>query len=65
MMGDFNEVVDESEKLGGRAIWNRKMYLRKFIHNVGAVDLGFEGNKYTWIMVIWGTLSSRNVWTEE
>lgn len=48
LIGDLNEMAAETEKIGGRPIWNRKLYLREFIHNVGAVDLGYEGCKYTW-----------------
>lgn len=44
----MNEVVDEEEKLGGREIWRRKLFLKEFIQGVGAVDLGFKGRKYTW-----------------
>lgn len=27
---------------------NRKLFLREFIHNVGAINLGFEGCRFTW-----------------
>lgn len=48
LLGDLNEVVEEAEKFGGRPIWSRKLYLQEFIQNVGAIDLGYEGCKYTW-----------------
>lgn len=48
MLGDLNELIDKMEKFGGRTIWKRELFLRDFIQNVGAVDLGFEGYKYIW-----------------
>lgn len=47
-MGDLNEVVEECEKSGGRAIWRRKLYLKNCIQALGAVDLGFTGKIFTW-----------------
>lgn len=48
ILGVLNEVMDESEKFGGRTIWNHRLYLRGFIQKVGAIDLGFELGKFTW-----------------
>lgn len=42
MLGDLNELIDKMEKFGGRTIWKRELFLRDFIQNVGAVDLGSE-----------------------
>ncbi|KAH0698593.1 hypothetical protein KY284_012808 [Solanum tuberosum] len=47
--GDFNEVTNASEKLGGRPINNTKC--AKFIScldDMDMIDLGFTGQKYTW-----------------
>ncbi|XP_060674875.1 uncharacterized protein LOC132804484 [Ziziphus jujuba] len=46
--GDRNEVVDVSEKQGGRGIWKRRLFLKEFMENVGGIDLGFNGERYTW-----------------
>lgn len=48
LFGDLNEVVNANEKLGGRAIWKRKLYLKNLIQNTRAIDLGFWGRKFTW-----------------
>lgn len=48
LMGDLNEVVEESEKMGGRAIWKRRLFFKPCIQALGAVDLGFVGKKFTW-----------------
>lgn len=48
MIGDLNEVVTEEEKWGGRNIWKKRLYLKEFVNNLGALDLGFKGHRYTW-----------------
>lgn len=45
---DLNEFISADKKLGGRSIWRRILYLKKFIENVGGIDLGFIGKRYTW-----------------
>ena len=47
LFGDLNEVVTESEKWGGRSIWNRQLFLKKFIQQVGGIDLGYSGSNFT------------------
>lgn len=48
-MGDFNDVLDQFEKLEGRYVNGKShFHLRNFISKVGALDLGFMGNNFTW-----------------
>lgn len=47
--GDFNDVIDSSEKLGGNQVnRNRSKYLWNGINKCGLIDLGFKGCKFTW-----------------
>nr|XP_048324609.1 uncharacterized protein LOC107411957 [Ziziphus jujuba var. spinosa] len=40
-MGDFNDIIDQEEKIGGRKVTSKSNYfLRNFIANMGALDLG-------------------------
>lgn len=48
VIGDLNEYVSTEEKWGGRNIWKKKLYLKQFIDNVGGIDLGFVGKRFTW-----------------
>lgn len=48
-MGDFNEIISEGEKEGGRARF--RSLILNFQHTLEdcrLIDLGFVGNKYTW-----------------
>ena len=48
-IGDFNFVLDQSEKLGGRPITNSShCSFKGFIDQLGLVDLRFVGNPFTW-----------------
>jgi exonuclease III len=48
-IGDFNFVLDQSEKLGGRLVASSSSCpFRNFIDQNGLIDLGFAGNPYTW-----------------
>lgn len=47
-MRDMNKIVEESEKLKGISIWERKLFLWDFIHSVTCIDLGYKGIKFTW-----------------
>lgn len=49
MFGDLNEVIDNSEKLGGRGLRNKRLFLSDFMQIVGAVDLAFTGCKFIWV----------------
>lgn len=49
VIGDFNEVVCQSEEFGGRPINRKRMELyAETMNNCNLVDLGFNGSKYTW-----------------
>lgn len=48
LMGDLNEVINGTEKMGGQPIWRNKLYLKNFIDDLGAVDMGYSGRKFTW-----------------
>jgi hypothetical protein len=48
-IGDFNSVLVQSEKLGGKPVSSSSNCpFRKFINLFGMIDLGFDGNPYTW-----------------
>ncbi|XP_059436565.1 uncharacterized protein LOC132169562 [Corylus avellana] len=48
-IGDFNSVLDQSEKLGGRHVASSSHYpFRSFIDRFGMIDIGFAGNPFTW-----------------
>lgn len=48
-IGDFNEVCDQSEKLGGREANSKNNFFLKFFRDdVNGVDIGFSGNTFTW-----------------
>lgn len=49
VFGDMNETIDESERFGERTLTGKRLFLKDFIQQVGAIDLGFSGRKYTWI----------------
>ncbi|GLT87033.1 hypothetical protein SLE2022_051370 [Rubroshorea leprosula] len=47
---DFNDVVDQSEKFGGNEI--SQTHVRAYLdcmNNCNMVDLGFIGNRFTWV----------------
>ncbi|CAL9004798.1 unnamed protein product [Prunus brigantina] len=47
--GDFNEILWSFEKSGGRdASVYQSRFLRQFMDNAGLIDLGFQGQKFTW-----------------
>ena len=51
-LGDFNEVLVSSEKLGGNLRQNS--FMQTFQHTLETCelsDLGFNGPKYTWSIV--------------
>lgn len=38
----------DTEKFRGRPLWKKQLFLKSFVNNMGRVDLGFNGNRYTW-----------------
>ena len=49
LMGDFNEVVTEEEKVGGNPICQRRVRaILDCMNECQMMDLGFSGPKFTW-----------------
>ncbi|KAF5451994.1 hypothetical protein F2P56_027039 [Juglans regia] len=49
MMGDFNEILSNYEKRGGRIRQECQMRdFRQFLDECEMMDLGFNGNQFTW-----------------
>lgn len=49
-IGDFNDILYHYEKEGGRVRDDRKlMGFRNLVEQSGFIDLGFNGQKFTWI----------------
>lgn len=46
--GDFNEVTAHDEKKGGKATFTSTGF-DDWIHNNGFIDLGFQGQPFTWV----------------
>lgn len=40
--------MNESEKLEGRPLWRKKLYMKPVLQNIGAIDLGFKRKRFTW-----------------
>ena len=53
-LGDFNNILGQWEKMGGNTGDTSNKFLSEFMLNTGAIDLGFNGNKYTWSNKRWG-----------
>ncbi|XP_026410548.1 uncharacterized protein LOC113305759 [Papaver somniferum] len=48
-MGDFNEVLEQHENKGGRLVTNGQVRIfNNFINYHGLIDLGFQGDTFTW-----------------
>jgi hypothetical protein len=48
-IGDFNSILVQSKKQGGRPLTSSSHYpFRRFINHFGMIDLGFAGNPFTW-----------------
>ena len=53
--GDFNIVMDSEEKDGGRAECSMSPnFLKDSLFELGAIDLGFSGSRFTWRKKRWG-----------
>ena len=54
-LGDFNVIFEDTEKEGGNVGCSSALnFLKDLIFDLGAVDLGFSGNKFTWCNRRWG-----------
>ena len=52
---DFNVIVDDIEKDGGKSgDPSTPFFLKELLFDLGAVDLGFSGNRFTWSNRRWG-----------
>ncbi|KAF7820595.1 reverse transcriptase [Senna tora] len=48
-LGDLNELVGQSEKLGGRINSSRRFFnLQSFLFDCELIDMGFKGVRFTW-----------------
>nr|POE97432.1 hypothetical protein CFP56_05427 [Quercus suber] len=56
-IGNFNFTTNDKEILGGNRSGESSTinYLKEFIFEFGAIDLGFSGNSYTWARGRWGS----------
>jgi|UniRef100_A0A2N9FLB1 hypothetical protein len=53
--GDFIIVISDDEKAGGKlGSFSTPNYLKDMLFNLGVVDLGYSGNKFTWHNKSWG-----------
>jgi hypothetical protein len=53
--GDFNVILNDEEKEGGKREYTScPNFLKEIMFDLGAVDLGFSGNKFTWSNKRWG-----------
>ena len=58
--GDFNVVVEDYEKGGGkRGSSLAPNFLKELLFDLGTIDLRFASNKYTWWNKRWGTKAIR------
>lgn len=54
-LGDFNYIVNAQEKYGGvKGGTSAPNYLKEMMLDLGAIDLGYSGNKFTWAKGRWG-----------
>lgn len=48
-MGDLNDIMNQSEKHGGRKVTQKSNFLlKKFLDQVEGMDIGYTGNTFTW-----------------
>ena len=54
-LGDFNNIVNAEEKYKGvKDGTSAPNYLKEMMFDLGAIDLGYPGNKFTWAKGRWG-----------
>ena len=59
-LGDFNYIVNAEEKYGGvKGGTSAPNYLKELMFDLGAIDLGYSGNKFTWAKGRWEVLLLR------
>jgi hypothetical protein len=47
--GDFNCILSQAEKKGGRCfVESSRGELRNFLDSCSLIDLGYKGNSFTW-----------------
>jgi hypothetical protein len=60
MIGDLNSISSPSDKRGGTSSsWGSSKFFKVFVDNVGAIDLGFNGPRFTWSNRIIGLANIR------
>lgn len=53
--GDLNTIIDDIEKDRGKSGSSSTLsFLKNLLFDLGVVDLGFSGNKFTWSNKRWG-----------
>lgn len=53
--GDFNVIIDDYEKIGGKRGGSSTLsFFKELLFSIGAMDLGFTENSYTWSNKRWG-----------
>lgn len=41
LVGDLNEIIDSTKKMGGKEICRKRLFLKDFLDAIGGIDLGF------------------------
>ena len=60
MIRDLNSISSPSDKRGGTSSsWGSSKFFKAFVDNVGAIDLGFNGPRFTWSNKIIGLANIR------
>ncbi|KAK9989403.1 hypothetical protein SO802_029642 [Lithocarpus litseifolius] len=61
-LGDFNYIVNAEEKYGGvKGGTSAPNYLKELMFDLGAIDLGHLGNKFTWAKGRWGSSTIKEI----
>lgn len=49
-LGDFNAIMHQNDKWGGRPVGSSSIsgLMNRFLWQIGMIDLGFSGNPFTW-----------------
>ena len=55
-LGDFNYIVNDEEKYGGvKGGTSAPNYSKELMFDLGAIDMGYSRNKFTWAKGKWGS----------